>query len=416
MVLDIAAANRDATVFDRPEEYDPTREVPTDVPRWGHAFGGGMHACIGTELARRRPDRGGARPGARHRDADARRPCSRRTRGPTPSARRDGTRTRPATISRPIPCCSARTRSARNACGPPTGDVRFHTTSGRDRGHTSRRTRDEEVRDGIDGRRGGRPQGGPGAAHRAGGPSSTTSDCPAPCTWRWCAASSPTVGSSPSTPPRPRRCPACSVCGRTPTSRGCRPAARSRGWSAPCLARDRVRFVGEPVAVVVASDRYLAADAAGAVVVDYEDLPVMASVEAATAPGATADPRRAGLERRPGPAALRHRRRVRARRRAAPDVGAAAQPALRRRPPRTDRVPGRLAGLGADAVRDQPGTRTTCATSWPRCSGSRSRTCGSSPPDVGGGFGAKASFYPEFLLTRGALAAAPAPGQVRRDP
>jgi hypothetical protein len=25
--------------------------VPADVPRWGHAFGGGMHACIGTELA-----------------------------------------------------------------------------------------------------------------------------------------------------------------------------------------------------------------------------------------------------------------------------------------------------------------------------------------------------------------------------
>lgn len=51
VVLDIAAANRDAAVFDRPEEYDPTRTVPADVPRWGHAFGGGMHACIGTELA-----------------------------------------------------------------------------------------------------------------------------------------------------------------------------------------------------------------------------------------------------------------------------------------------------------------------------------------------------------------------------
>ena len=51
VVLDIAAANRDAAVFDRPEEYDPHREVPADVPRWGHAFGGGMHACIGTELA-----------------------------------------------------------------------------------------------------------------------------------------------------------------------------------------------------------------------------------------------------------------------------------------------------------------------------------------------------------------------------
>jgi cytochrome P450 len=51
VVLDLAAANRDPDVFDHPDEYDPLREVPADVPRWGHAFGGGMHACIGTELA-----------------------------------------------------------------------------------------------------------------------------------------------------------------------------------------------------------------------------------------------------------------------------------------------------------------------------------------------------------------------------
>ncbi len=51
VVLDIAGANRDPRIFDRPQEYDPLREVPADVPRWGHAFGGGMHACIGMELA-----------------------------------------------------------------------------------------------------------------------------------------------------------------------------------------------------------------------------------------------------------------------------------------------------------------------------------------------------------------------------
>ncbi|WP_281690548.1 cytochrome P450 [Pseudonocardia thermophila] len=51
VVMDLHAANRDETVFERPLEYDPLREVPEDVPRWGHAFGGGMHACIGTELA-----------------------------------------------------------------------------------------------------------------------------------------------------------------------------------------------------------------------------------------------------------------------------------------------------------------------------------------------------------------------------
>ena len=44
------------------------------------------------------------------------------------------------------------------------------------------------------------------------------------------------------------------------------------GMRRPLLATDVVRFVGEPVAVVVAEDRYLAADAADLVVVDYEAL------------------------------------------------------------------------------------------------------------------------------------------------
>lgn len=41
----------------------------------------------------------------------------------------------------------------------------------------------------------------------------------------------------------------------------------------PVLARDRVRYVGEPVAVVLAEDPYLAEDAAELVEVDYEELP-----------------------------------------------------------------------------------------------------------------------------------------------
>ena len=55
----------------------------------------------------------------------------------------------------------------------------------------------------------------------------------------------------------------------------------------PVVARNRVRFVGEPVAVVVADDRYIAADAAQAVIVEYEPLPVVATIQAATAPGAS---------------------------------------------------------------------------------------------------------------------------------
>ena len=48
-------------------------------------------------------------------------------------------------------------------------------------------------------------------------------------------------------------------------------------------ATDRVRFVGEPVAVVVAADRYLAEDAAELVDVDYEELPAVTDTRAALA-------------------------------------------------------------------------------------------------------------------------------------
>src|SRR5262249_56288942 len=53
-----------------------------------------------------------------------------------------------------------------------------------------------------------------------------------------------------------------------------------------CAATDRARFVGEPVAVVVARTRYLAEDAADAVVVHYEPLPAVGGVERALEPDA----------------------------------------------------------------------------------------------------------------------------------
>src|SRR5436190_635431 len=58
---------------------------------------------------------------------------------------------------------------------------------------------------------------------------------------------------------------------------------KGRPWSQPILARDRVRYVGEPVAVVVAESPYRAADALERVRVDYEPLPALATVEAALA-------------------------------------------------------------------------------------------------------------------------------------
>lgn len=54
------------------------------------------------------------------------------------------------------------------------------------------------------------------------------------------------------------------------------------------IATDRVRYVGEPVAVVVASDRYLAEDALDLIEVDYEPLPVVMTPQDALDPTRTA--------------------------------------------------------------------------------------------------------------------------------
>ena len=97
----------------------------------------------------------------------------------------------------------------------------------------------------------------------------------------------------------------------------------------PLLATERVRFVGEPIAAIVATDAYRAVDAAGLVEVDYEPLPVVVDPEAALARGR--------------PAALRRDR--------------GRQPG---RPPRGPRPAGRLRGLrgdGAAAHRQQPAGR-----------------------------------------------------------
>ena len=51
------------------------------------------------------------------------------------------------------------------------------------------------------------------------------------------------------------------------------------------IATDKVRYAGEPVAVVVASDRYAAEDALAAIEVDYDPLPAVADPETAAESG-----------------------------------------------------------------------------------------------------------------------------------
>src|SRR5947207_15364076 len=52
------------------------------------------------------------------------------------------------------------------------------------------------------------------------------------------------------------------------------------------LARGKVRYVGEPIVMVVAESRYLAEDAADAIDVEYDPLPAAVDLEAALNAGA----------------------------------------------------------------------------------------------------------------------------------
>jgi len=54
-------------------------------------------------------------------------------------------------------------------------------------------------------------------------------------------------------------------------------------WAEPLFAVDRVRFVGEPVAIVITDDRYQGEDAAELVSVDYDPLPAVVGFDAAIA-------------------------------------------------------------------------------------------------------------------------------------
>jgi carbon-monoxide dehydrogenase large subunit len=51
------------------------------------------------------------------------------------------------------------------------------------------------------------------------------------------------------------------------------------------LAQEKVFFVGQPIAAVIATDRYIARDAVDLVIVDYEDLPAVVDVEEAAKGG-----------------------------------------------------------------------------------------------------------------------------------
>ena len=79
------------------------------------------------------------------------------------------------------------------------------------------------------------------------------------------------------------------------------------------LAKDEVHHVGDPVALVIGSDRYAVIDAAAEVLVEYEPLPVVVDIEKALQGGLGPRSRRPRHEQEPRVVAGRRRSRRRLR-------------------------------------------------------------------------------------------------------
>ncbi len=165
----------------------------------------------------------------------------------------------------------------------------------------------------------------------------------------------------------------------------------------PVLARNTVRFVGEPIAIVVAEDRYLAADAAQAVVVEYSSLPVMTTIASATAAGAAGDPSPPRIERRHD-RADDERPRARARQAAtsAPTCESSTSAARRCRSNRSPAWPQWTPdGLTMWATFQAPHHLRNYLSTWLDVPQTQCRVIA---PDVGGGFGSKIVWYPELFV------------------
>jgi carbon-monoxide dehydrogenase large subunit len=165
----------------------------------------------------------------------------------------------------------------------------------------------------------------------------------------------------------------------------------------PLLARDVVRFAGEPIAAVIADDQYAAEDALDMIELDLDPLPAVVDPIAASGPGAPAlhsattnvlyDSRFEAGE--------------------VDEAFAAATVTIERsfRHPRLAAVP--LEARGALAEPEGEGIVLWSSTQGPhRLATITAELLGLGPaqvrvrcPDVGGGFGQKAHVYPEEVLT-----------------
>jgi len=162
----------------------------------------------------------------------------------------------------------------------------------------------------------------------------------------------------------------------------------------PPLAGDRVRYAGQPIAVVVATDRVAAVDARELVEIEYDVLPAHIDTDEA---GPASVPRRQrgdswSTTLGDVDAALRGAARVvkRAILRRAPDRRADGDSRTARRMGRAREPPDRL-GHDEGPLLQSPDARRPCWGSTRRGSTSRN-------PTSAAGFGARGEFYPKTFL------------------
>ncbi|HEY2993361.1 MAG TPA: xanthine dehydrogenase family protein molybdopterin-binding subunit [Methylomirabilota bacterium] len=177
---------------------------------------------------------------------------------------------------------------------------------------------------------------------------------------------------------------------------------KGRPFGVPLLAAERARYVGEPIAVVVAEDAYRLADALEAVEVDYEPLPSLATTDAALASSTRVHEGWADNSTLPVGATIGD----------APAAFARAEVTVggRFRHPRLASVPVEPRGAIAWPDRDS-GTLTIWASiqnpyrlrdAIAGMLGIPAESVRVRVPDVGGGFGPKGEVYPDEILVAAA--------------
>jgi aerobic carbon-monoxide dehydrogenase large subunit len=188
---------------------------------------------------------------------------------------------------------------------------------------------------------------------------------------------------------------------RPKTARKRRDGSPSFAGPQPLLAFERVRYMGDPVAFVVADTLAQAKDAAEAIVVDYEPLPAVVTSDAAVAPGAPAI-----WEQCPDNRAFFHEAGNKA---AAAEAFANADHVVRHRMVINRLTTNSLEPRGCLASYDERDARYTlrCTVQGPhtirrvlaneifKLPETRFRVISD---NVGGGFGMKGGLYPEYAL------------------